>query len=55
MDSLPKSRYGRFIHPGLLPVGSLDIAAPAGIHDSCQEFPHFFPDTLRKTHGVKDL
>ncbi len=33
MDSLPKSRYGRFVHPGLLPDESLDIAAPAKIYD----------------------
>jgi len=35
MDSLPKSRYGRFIHPGLLPDESPDIAAPAKIHEGC--------------------
>ena len=28
MDSLPKSRYGRFVPPGLLPHEALDIVAP---------------------------
>ena len=33
MDSLPKSHYGRFVHPGLLPDESLDIVAPAKIYE----------------------
>ena len=36
MDSLPKSHYGRFVHPDLLPDESLDIVAPAKIHESCR-------------------
>ncbi len=36
MDSLPKSHYGRFVHPGLFPDESLDIIAPSKIHESCR-------------------
>jgi len=33
MDSLPKSHYGRFIHPGLLPGESFDLDSPGKIHE----------------------
>ncbi len=33
MDSLPKSHYGRFIHPGLLPGEPIDFVSPAKNHE----------------------